>query len=357
MVMEGTAILTNNTITQNLCVRTDTTTVGAGLFILTYGSFTGMNNIVYDNEALTDPEFSGTINFTYSCSSMPLNGTGNITSNPLFVAPAADNFHLQFGSPCVDTGNPNSPLDPDGSRADMGALYYNHLTPPANLDVTLTPLNPPIVIPAHGGRFRFFASVVNHGPAAPFWIWVRLKPPSLPPQTIVGPVSLNPPVNVTVSRSRTQTVPGSWSPGLYTITGYANLTVTYPAIDSSSFTFTKSTTADDGPFVGDASCTGAPFPYEIGGTGSVVFEFALLEASPNPFNPSTAIRYELRAASPVNLKVYDTAGRSVATLVDGWREAGTHEVTFDGSNLASGMYLYSLIAGEKVATGKMLLVK
>jgi hypothetical protein len=47
----------------------------------------------------------------------------------------------------------------------------------------------------------------------------------------------------------------------------------------------------------------------------------------------------------------------VATLVDGWREAGTHQVTFDGSRLASGIYLYALQAGGETATGKMLLLK
>jgi hypothetical protein len=91
--------------------------------------------------------------------------------------------------------------------------------------------------------------------------------------------------------------------------------------------------------------------------------------SPNPFNPSTAISFKLQAASHVSLKVYDIAGRLVATLTDGWREAGTHEVMFDGSSLASGIYLYSLetsgsspTGGLRSATpttmsGKMLLLK
>jgi hypothetical protein len=82
-----------------------------------------------------------------------------------------------------------------------------------------------------------------------------------------------------------------------------------------------------------------------------------LQLSPNPFNPTTAISYELRAASYVSLKVYDTTGRLVATLVEGWQEAGTHEATFDGSKLASGVYLYTLTAGGNTVTGKMVLLK
>ncbi len=85
--------------------------------------------------------------------------------------------------------------------------------------------------------------------------------------------------------------------------------------------------------------------------------FALYPPSPNPFNPSTAISYQLQAASHVHLQVFDTTGRLVATLVDGRREAGTHEVTFDGSNLPSGVYLYTLTAGQHSVSGKMVLLK
>ncbi len=51
---------------------------------------------------------------------------GNLAANPLFADTAAGNFHLTQGSPCIDTGDPASPLDPDGSRADMGAFYFHH---------------------------------------------------------------------------------------------------------------------------------------------------------------------------------------------------------------------------------------
>ncbi|HEX7344368.1 MAG TPA: SBBP repeat-containing protein [bacterium] len=86
-------------------------------------------------------------------------------------------------------------------------------------------------------------------------------------------------------------------------------------------------------------------------------EFVLYPPSPNPFNPSTALSFELRAASPVSLKVYDTAGRLVATLVDGWREAGIHETVFDGSKLPSGIYLARLTAGDFSAGQKLVLMK
>ena len=78
---------------------------------------------------------------------------------------------------------------------------------------------------------------------------------------------------------------------------------------------------------------------------------------PNPFNPVTQFSFVLPEASRVSLKVYNLQGRLVATLADGMRDAGTHEVTFDASNLASGIYLYRLTAGTFNASGKMVLVK
>ncbi len=82
-----------------------------------------------------------------------------------------------------------------------------------------------------------------------------------------------------------------------------------------------------------------------------------VENYPNPFNPVTVIRYELPQNSQVRLEVFDMLGRRVAVLVDGLIEAGTHEIPFDASNLASGVYLYRLTAGQVVQTRQMVLVK
>jgi spore coat protein CotH len=85
--------------------------------------------------------------------------------------------------------------------------------------------------------------------------------------------------------------------------------------------------------------------------------FAIEQNFPNPFNPTTVLSYKLQVASFVNLSVYDIGGRKVAELVKGWRNAGVHEVTFDGSQLASGVYFYNLKAGSFTTTGKMILMK
>jgi len=84
---------------------------------------------------------------------------------------------------------------------------------------------------------------------------------------------------------------------------------------------------------------------------------ALLGNYPNPFNPVTAISFQLSAISPVSLVVYDVLGREVARLVDGIQQAGYHRVNFDGSNLASGVYYYRLIAGSFSGVKQLFLVK
>ncbi|REL38127.1 T9SS C-terminal target domain-containing protein [Rhodohalobacter sp. SW132] len=78
---------------------------------------------------------------------------------------------------------------------------------------------------------------------------------------------------------------------------------------------------------------------------------------PNPFNPSTTIHYRLTEAGNITLKVFDMTGREVATLTNGIQTAGDHRISFDATNLSSGIYIYRLQAGDRVLTRKMTLIK
>jgi archaellum component FlaG (FlaF/FlaG flagellin family) len=87
------------------------------------------------------------------------------------------------------------------------------------------------------------------------------------------------------------------------------------------------------------------------------YEFSLKQNYPNPFNPATAINYELKITNYVKLNVYDITGKLVSTLVNNVQEAGKHTVTFNASQLASGVYFYKLETEGFTDTKRMLLVK
>jgi hypothetical protein len=92
--------------------------------------------------------------------------------------------------------------------------------------------------------------------------------------------------------------------------------------------------------------------------GEVAETYTLSRNYPNPFNPSTTIKFTLPAASIVSLNVYDVLGKHVATLADGRYDAGSFTATFDGAQLNSGVYFYTFrVSNGFVQTGRMLLLK
>jgi len=93
-------------------------------------------------------------------------------------------------------------------------------------------------------------------------------------------------------------------------------------------------------------------------TDGIPNEFELSQNFPNPFNPTTQIRFTLPATQEVTLKVYDIMGREVATLLNNARQtAGVHSVTFDASRVSSGVYFYRLSTATNSVTRKMTLIK
>jgi len=85
--------------------------------------------------------------------------------------------------------------------------------------------------------------------------------------------------------------------------------------------------------------------------------FSLFQNFPNPFNPTTIIKFEIPKASFVKLAVYDIAGREAAMLVNNNLIAGKYEYSFEGSSLSGGVYFYRLITESFSSTKKMVLVK
>jgi hypothetical protein len=108
---------------------------------------------------------------------------------------------------------------------------------------------------------------------------------------------------------------------------------------------------------------GEPYlPTGVAGGSPSASSFALEQNHPNPFNPSTAIRFTLAAKSYASLRVYDVSGKLVATVLSRELPAGPQRVIWDGKNhrgesVATGVYFYSLTAGSQKATKKMVLLR
>ncbi|MBI9071749.1 MAG: T9SS type A sorting domain-containing protein [Melioribacteraceae bacterium] len=91
--------------------------------------------------------------------------------------------------------------------------------------------------------------------------------------------------------------------------------------------------------------------------GAVPTAYELEQNYPNPFNPTTMIRFSIPEANTVTLKIYNMLGQEVTELLSEYKSAGKYEVSFDASQLSSGMYIYSIQSGNFISTKKMMLLK
>ncbi len=248
---------------------------------------------------------------------------------------------------------------PDPDETFYDDLSIDGITGTPNMNITLTYVSGSPV-PSTGGNVYYELFVENAGTTAlDFDAWLDLAYEGGVPTTVAQRSFTNYLPGWTINRPNMFfPVPGSYAAGNYVFTGRIG---EYPAIewDTSGFPFVKSGTDHVAGFV-PFPVDGAPNPFDeimTGEMNATPSEFALYGVYPNPFNPTTAISFQLSAFSHVNLSVYDIGGREVVRLVNGMRDAGVHEISFDASHLASGIYIYRLTAGDFNATGKMVLMK
>ena len=231
--------------------------------------------------------------------------------------------------------------------------------PPLELDVTLTPVNPPIVVPANGGMFEFNIEIANNGTApVNIDIWTMV---TLPNGSEYGPIinvpNFNTPPGWSGDRDRDQAVPASASSGNYTYDAYVG---NYPnqVYAEDHFAFSKSPVDNGGEVVIDWSTFGDTFDqFQDAVLNDVPEEYQFLRSYPNPFNPMTTLSFSIAQSGFVSLSIFDIQGREAAALVDEYRVKGLHEVTFDAAELSSGIYFARLQVGDFIGTQKLLLVK
>ena len=308
-------------------------------------------NITWEDEDLNDDAF---IDFFY-CQ----------TPDPNFTTIIDYLFSINEDDP-ADAWEWNLSGIPDGEYYVLAMMYdiwggfcydYSGMLTVTSVSVTLTPVNPPIQIPANGGSFDFNIAVGNPGTiavTADIWTMITL-PNGNEYGPVIGPVNLTLNPGFSGNRDRTQNVPANAPTGDYTYDAYIGI---YPdtIYTEDHFDFEKLAAADGSDYIHDWYCWGESFEGEV--IESITPDKCIkLTAFPNPFNAKTVISYQLTADSYVELMVYDVQGREVQSLVTGHLSLGQHEVVWDAEGMSSGIYFVRLQAGDLVQARKMLLIK
>ena len=253
-------------------------------------------------------------------------------------------------------------------------VYLVRLGPDSPAYLSFTPRSYPVIVPP-GGLFRWDYRLINHsGINATFDAWTEVL---LPNGNYYGPVirydNLNIRGHATMTGIAAQTVPNTAPAGVYHYIGKVGI---YPdsVLAQSWFPFEVSSAGDnkligEGEGWGDGNWLGgetlraadspqsAAFPDKTADCRRVRGLCDTFSATPNPFNQRTDVSFHLRDAGQVKLAVYDISGREVASLVNGHLSSGPHEIAFDGTELASGVYFAMLEAGGVKLVRKLLLVK
>ncbi len=251
-------------------------------------------------------------------------GASSISADPVYVDTMLVDYHLGAHSPCIDRGRTGASFnDPDGSRGDMGWFGSHAFV-----------MDQPAFVQGVSIEWSGSNHVIEWNASA---------------------------ANDVAQYAIYSDVVSGFVPSA------ANL-VAFVAAPATSYnlgvigadTYYKVNAIDDDGYAGGYSSEESASPST--GTEPLVYRNRLLQNSPNPFNPSTEIRFELAAPSNVTITVFDAAGRLVRVLEQGQRPAGAHAVRWngrsdDGQPVSSGVYFYRMSASGFDQTRKMVLLK
>jgi hypothetical protein len=226
----------------------------------------------------------------------------------------------------------------------------------SDVAIEIIPDDPPVTVP-QGGRFGFTGTLTNNTEDPQVTdVWTMAVGPE-PFGVYWGPFKEFQDLGLAPGQTRSahfnQGVPNLAPLGFYNYIAYCGDYLS-TIIDSSLFRMEvipgEFTEAGQGGWI----LTGS---FLEGDLADVPSEFALLTNYPNPFNASTVISYQLPTTSHVKLEIYNISGRKVATVVDGQQEAGYRSVTWDASDVSSGVYFYKLTAGDFTEVKRMTLLR
>ena len=406
----GAGIFCNNNSNlslENVTITGNTSGGEAGGIYSTMSSLSLVNCILWND---SPQEIYGSVTATYSDIAGGYEGEGNIDANPFFCNNGSGDYTLAENSPCIDAGDPNSPLDPDGTIADMGAFGVG--CEAINLAPVLTTIEDQQIVED---------SVLTIGVSATSILGYSMSFNATSDTSDVE-VSLED-TNLTATPSLNWfgssviTVIATDENELFDTTGF---TLTVNAVNDAPVAYDDTIMVDhntdfvgaliasdvddmeysfyplnnpsngivtvsvEGLFVyspttdysGSDSFTFIVCDYSLCDTATILItihplsideaslptEYAIHQNYPNPFNPVTTLRYDLPENALINITIYDMLGRQVKTLINQTQDAGYKSVIWNATNdygkpVSAGIYIYQIQAGDYISTKKMVLLK
>jgi len=366
----GTGMIISNSL-DNKIINNNVITRGKGIEEYNSSS-TILNNIIINNNNF-GLQLSSSSNYDYNDlwnNFVNYNGIdpgiNDISLDPMFVDTSKGDYRLSAASPCRNAGNPNVLYnDTDGSRNDIGA-YGGPYSDSSWIPQNNSSLAIDSIQAANIDTINI--SITGEGVEGMAEVNMSLSfDPSI--INIISASSGN--LTKSFSCEKTNLQPGTINLSLKSNKGIieknGELTDLILAVNSTqslnTFLHFDSASVRD-----EITCLNKVLNLKDGKitiiTGvdnsyndAVPTRFSLSQNYPNPFNPSTKIRYEIPIENKVLIKVYDILGREVATLINDHQKAGRYEVEWNAGNFASGVYFYTIKAGDFLAVKKFILIK
>jgi len=255
---------------------------------------------------------------------------GNIEGYPNFVNPDNEDYHLTEESPCINAGDPDLPEDPDNTRADMGVFYFDHRPPNISVDSDQIEFVNPWLDTTDSVAIR----ICNLGIEELRVFSQYISPDDTP--FVVGQ--------------------GQGAFNLGADSSHTTWILFRPEIESVYHAVLSIESNDPTEAMIEIRLIGNAL-YAEEEVSILPISIEISGIYPNPFNSQTSIQYSIVKNDYVNLQVFNISGQRVATIENGFKEAGFHSVIWDSQNLPSAIYVIKLESAERTDYQKAILVK
>ncbi len=287
------------------------------------------NSIVWANDGETFGVLDdGSFRVSYSAVDGIDELNGNIDEDPLFFDPDEGDYHLTEDSPCIDSGDPDSPEDPDGTRVDMGAYSFHQRDIEVNLDEL-------VFEPIEEGQIDSLGFVISNVGNSDLTISCSI---------------LNNSPDFIIQNEDEEMIIESNSEFHQWVVFNPDGARLFEAV-----LMIQSNDPDEEEIL--IRLHGEAFSDVKDGHELIPTEFAITGLYPNPFNSSTSISYSLPQSQQVNMNLYDMSGRLIETLYDEFQSVGNHSVLWDSRDFGSGIYLMQLQTVTETKTAKLIVIK